>query len=103
MFGLACHRGPTAPPSTDAEGGGAAIALVADPIITTSLARLTSEFRDLFRRRAFLHWYTDQSIDEMEFTEAESNINDLMSEWAPMFLDPCVGDDDDDFDEDEAN
>jgi tubulin beta len=27
-----------------------------------------------------LHWYTGEGIDELEFTEAESNMNDLMSE-----------------------
>jgi tubulin beta len=35
----------------------------------------------MFRRKAFLHWYTGEGMDEMEFTEAESNMNDLMSEY----------------------
>merc|ERR1719454_1496699 len=30
----------------------------------------------MFRRKAFLHWYTGEGMDEMEFTEAESNMND---------------------------
>ena len=34
----------------------------------------------MFRRKAFLHWYTGEGMDEMEFTEAESNMNDLVSE-----------------------
>ena len=29
----------------------------------------------MFRRKAFLHWYTGEGMDEMEFTEAESNMN----------------------------
>jgi hypothetical protein len=33
------------------------------------------------RRKAFLHWYTGEGMDEMEFTEAESNMNDLISEY----------------------
>ena len=33
----------------------------------------------MFRRKAFLHWYTGEGMDEMEFTEAESNMNDLVS------------------------
>ncbi len=32
----------------------------------------------MFRRKAFLHWYTGEGMDEMEFTEAESNMNDLV-------------------------
>ena len=35
----------------------------------------------MFRRKAFLHWYTSEGMDEMEFTEAESNMNDLVSEY----------------------
>ena len=31
--------------------------------------------------QAFLHWYTGEGMDEMEFTEAESNLNDLVSEY----------------------
>merc|ERR1711897_116297 len=35
----------------------------------------------MFRHKAFLHWYTGEGMDEMEFTEAESNMNDLVSEY----------------------
>jgi tubulin beta len=35
----------------------------------------------MFRRKAFLYWYTCEGMDEMEFTEAESNMNDLVSEY----------------------
>ena len=35
----------------------------------------------MFRRKAFLHWYTGEGTDEMEFTEAESNLNDLVGEY----------------------
>lgn len=35
----------------------------------------------MFRRKAFLHWYTGEGMDETEFTECESNMNDLVSEY----------------------
>ena len=35
----------------------------------------------MFRRKAFVHWYTGEGVDEMEFIEAESNVNDLISEY----------------------
>lgn len=35
----------------------------------------------MFRRKAFLHWYTGEGMDEMEFTEAESNMGDLINEY----------------------
>eukprot|EP00967_Tisochrysis_lutea_P103248 scaffold155771_cov15-Tisochrysis_lutea.AAC.2 len=61
--------------------------------------RISEQFTSMFRRKAFLHWqcshlattgssqvacflvvpyrYTGEGMDEMEFTEAESNMNDL--------------------------
>ncbi|XP_074253161.1 tubulin beta-8 chain-like isoform X2 [Saimiri boliviensis] len=43
--------------------------------------RISEQFTAMFRRKAFLHWYTGEGMDEMEFTEAESNLNDLVSEY----------------------
>merc|ERR1712125_53890 len=43
--------------------------------------RVSEQFTGMFRRKAFLHWYTGEGMDEMEFTEAESNMNDLVSEY----------------------
>ena len=79
--------------------------------------RVSEQFTAMFRRKAFLHWYTGKNdclpfisshlmaslyklcanqnfhaeavvlflsgegMDEMEFTEAESNMNDLVSEY----------------------
>merc|ERR1719230_2033931 len=43
--------------------------------------RVAEQFTAMFRRKAFLHWYTGEGMDEMEFTEAESNMNDLVSEY----------------------
>lgn len=43
--------------------------------------RVGDQFLAMFRRKAFLHWYTSEGMDEMEFTEAESNMTDLVSEY----------------------
>ena len=32
----------------------------------------------MFRRKAYLHWYFLEGMKEMEFTEAENNMNDLI-------------------------
>jgi tubulin beta len=63
--------------------------------------RVGEDFSSMFRRKAFLHWYTGEGMDEMEFTEAESNMNDLVSEYQ-QYQDASVEDeeyDDDDDDE----
>jgi tubulin beta len=43
--------------------------------------RVSEQFTIMFRRKAFLHWYTGEGMDEMEFTEAESNLSDLVTEY----------------------
>ena len=43
--------------------------------------RVSDQFTAMFRRKAFLHWYTQEGMDEMEFTEAESNMQDLVAEY----------------------
>ncbi|BGP36602.1 Tubulin beta chain (Beta tubulin) [Rhodotorula kratochvilovae] len=49
--------------------------------IQTLFQRINTQFSSMFRRRAFLHWYTGEGMDEMEFTEAESNMQDLVAEY----------------------
>lgn len=44
-------------------------------------SRITAQFSAMFRRKAFLHWYTGEGMDDMEFSEAEGNTNDLVSEY----------------------
>jgi len=43
--------------------------------------RISSQFTAMFKRKAFLHWYTAEGMDEMEFTESESNMHDLINEY----------------------
>ncbi|PPR93134.1 hypothetical protein GOBAR_AA27547 [Gossypium barbadense] len=62
--------------------------------------RVSEQFTVMFRRKAFLHWYTGEGMDEMEFTEAESNMNDLVSEYQ-QYQDAVVDEDGEGY-EDEA-
>merc|ERR1712165_102016 len=55
--------------------------------------RVADQFTLMFRRKAFLHWYTGEGMDEMEFTEAESNLNDLVSEYQ-QYQDATADEDD---------
>ena len=43
--------------------------------------RVADYITAMYRRKAFLHWYNGEGMDEREFTEAESNMNDLGSEY----------------------
>ena len=46
------------------------------------LSDVLSQFDALFKKRSFLPMYTGEGMDEMEFIEARSNVEDLLSEYA---------------------
>ncbi|KAJ7961316.1 Tubulin beta chain [Quillaja saponaria] len=64
--------------------------------------RVSEQFTAMFRRKAFLHWYTGEGMDEMEFTEAESNMNDLVSEYQ-QYQDATADEDEYEEEEEEYN
>jgi tubulin beta len=51
----------------------------------------------MFKRKAFLHWYTGEGMDEMEFSEAESNMSDLIAEYQ-QYQEATIEDELDDYD-----
>ncbi|KAG2075479.1 beta-tubulin 2 [Suillus decipiens] len=59
----------------------AAVALANSTCMQELFKRNLDQFALMFKRRAFLHWYTGEGMDVMEFTEAESNTQDLISEY----------------------
>merc|ERR1739846_127666 len=68
--------------------------------------RLASQFSALYKRKAFLHWYKGEGMDEMEFQEADKNVRDLITEYQDKqdaVVDLENEDDEDDEDEDEED
>lgn len=49
--------------------------------ITQLFRRVSEQYTALYRRKAYLHWYLGEGMEEIEFNDAESNINDLVSEY----------------------
>lgn len=71
-------------PPVGADRGGAANAgtfVGNSTSIQTLFQRSHAQFAAMYRRKAFLHWYLGEGMDEMEFSEAESNMLDLVSEY----------------------
>merc|ERR1712115_528649 len=71
--------------------------------IKGAFQRISAQFAKMYKRKAFLHWYKGEGMDEMEFQEADKNVRDLITEYqdkqdAVVDLD---GDDDEDGDEDD--
>ena len=65
-------------------------------------ARVSGQYKAMFKRKAFLHSYTNEGMDIMEFTEAESNLNDLISEYQ-QYENTTAEDNGDDNGEDEGD
>ncbi|KAN0092610.1 Tubulin/FtsZ, GTPase domain containing protein [Tylopilus felleus] len=59
----------------------AGIALANSTCMQELFKRNLTQFSMMFKRRAFLHWYTGEGMDIMEFSEAESNTQDLIAEY----------------------
>jgi len=66
------------------EGSGCSI-IGNNTAIMEIFQRIQEQFSAMFERKAFLHWYTGEGMDEMEFTEAESNVIDLIAEYQQYF------------------
>mmetsp|Transcript_34769 Transcript_34769/g.42898 ORF Transcript_34769/g.42898 Transcript_34769/m.42898 type:complete len:270 (+) Transcript_34769:342-1151(+) len=49
--------------------------------IQNVFARVRGQYAAMMKRKAFLHWYTGEGMDEMEFVQAEENVSDLISEY----------------------
>jgi len=61
--------------------------------------RLATQFGAMYRRKAFLHWYKGEGMDEMEFQEADKNVRDLITEYQDK-QDATYEEDEEDEDED---
>merc|ERR1712151_634559 len=55
--------------------------------------RLATQFGAMDKRKAFLHWYKGEGMDEVEFQEADKNVRDLITEYQDK-QDAVLDDDD---------
>jgi len=49
--------------------------------IRDMLLRFHDQFHAMYRRKAFVHWFTGEGMDEYEFEEAIANMDDLRHEY----------------------
>merc|ERR1719445_2140273 len=64
--------------------------------------RILDQFTAMYRRKSFLHWYTGEGMDELEFSEAASNMTDLVSEYQ-QYQEAGVDYDDEEFSEEDED
>ena len=58
-----------------------AVCLANTTAMHDSFLKLSEQFCELKKRKAFLPWYTGEGMDEQELFEAISNLNDLQTEY----------------------
>eukprot|EP00172_Hildenbrandia_rubra_P000971 Plantae.Rhodophyta-Hildenbrandia_rubra.ctg15606.p1 GENE.Plantae.Rhodophyta-Hildenbrandia_rubra.ctg15606~~Plantae.Rhodophyta-Hildenbrandia_rubra.ctg15606.p1 ORF type:complete len:449 (+),score=60.90 Plantae.Rhodophyta-Hildenbrandia_rubra.ctg15606:236-1582(+) len=64
------------------ENGKVAAAFIGNSTAIQDLfKRVAKQFFRMYKKKAFLHWYTGEGMEELEFSEAEANMNDLISEY----------------------
>ena len=57
------------------------------------MKKLSELFRKSYRKKGFVHWFTGYGMDSMEFESAESNVNDLVSEYTSDDYSDIIEDD----------
>lgn len=69
--------------------------------IASTLSRVYENFEAMYRKRAFVHQYTQEGMDLSEFDEAAMCVKDLISEYQQyqeMHYDKDIEEDDEDLD-----
>jgi len=56
--------------------------------------RLIEKFQRMFRKRAFVHWYVGEGLEESEFDVALGSVHDLIQEYQELTSDNTNDDDD---------
>ncbi|XP_014210237.1 tubulin beta chain-like [Copidosoma floridanum] len=50
-------------------------------VIHELFKRVSEQFAVMFKRKAFLHWFTSEGMEENEFTDAHADLLDLIAEY----------------------
>ncbi|OBZ72040.1 Tubulin beta-2 chain [Grifola frondosa] len=79
----------------------AATCLANSTAVQEVFKRTLTQFAAMYKRHAFLHWYTGEGMDTMEFSEAESNTQDLIAEYQQYQEATLEGEDNEEYEEEQ--